>query len=149
MPHPTGLSSQAIHGSGIDHPWDPSDLLRCIRYCDGYLTTEQLRERMAGRSVAWDRLLPEWDNLVALLKHEMATHTDDLAPLTYRAMKRVIAGGTECSACNGTGTGTPCLKCKGTGRRSGGKCRAPGCFRGSHLCQTCRGRGFTINKENQ
>ena len=66
-----GLSAQAIAGSGSNHPHDPADLLRCVNYCDGRLSTSDLRERMAGRSIYWDRLLPEWDNLVGLLRNEM------------------------------------------------------------------------------
>jgi hypothetical protein len=143
MPTPTGLSSQAIAYTGQkDHPWDPSDLLRCVRYCEGYLTTDELRERMAGRSVQWDRLLPEWDNLVALLKYEMATHTDGMAPLTYREMRRVLADGVKCEPCDGSGSGEQCPKCKGTGYRSGGRCRAPRCYDGADFCASCRGNGY-------
>jgi hypothetical protein len=143
MRNPTGLSSQAIAGSRKDHPWDPSDLLRCINYCDGWLSTQELRTRMAGRSIQWDRLLPEWDNLVALLRHEMDTRTDGTAPLTYREMRRVLADGVKCLICNGTGRGDDCEKCKGTGSRSGGRCRANLCVRGAQMCHDCRGNGFT------
>jgi len=146
MPYPTGLSSQAIAGSGTDHPWDPADLLRCVRYCEGHLTTEQLRKRMAGRSPAWDRLLPEWDNLAALLRYEMDTREDDRAPRTYAEMKRVLADGIKCLNCDGTGRGEPCPKCKGSGRRSGGRCRADRCAHGYHSCPACRGRGYTTRE---
>lgn len=147
MPHPTGLSSQAIHGGGVNHPYDPSDLLRCVKYCAGYLTTEQLRTRMAGRSIYWDRLLPEWDRLVELLQHEMDTRIDGRAPRTYHEMKRVLADGVTCAVCDGSGRGDICLKCKGTGSRSGGRCRAQRCFSGADFCSACRGRGYTTNKE--
>lgn len=147
MPTPTGLSSQAIAGQGIDHPWDPSDLLRCMNYCAGYITTEQLRTRMAGRSLSWDRLLPEWDNLTTLLQHEIDTRTDGTAPRTYREMKRVLADGVKCPNCDGSGRGEPCQKCKGTGNRSGGRCRADRCFRGADLCPTCGGRGYTTKEK--
>jgi hypothetical protein len=143
---PTGLSSFAIAGSGNNHPLDPSDLLRCIKYCDRYLSTDQLRSRMAGRSIYWDRLLPEWDHLVALLRHEMNTRTDGMAPRTYAEMQRVLNDGTACTDCDGTGRGDICTKCKGSGRRSGGRCRAAGCFRGADFCPTCRGRGYLTAK---
>lgn len=142
-----GLSAQAIAGGGRDHPWDPSDLLRCVNYCEGRLDTEQLRSRMTCRSVEWDRLLPEWDNLVTLLRHEMDTRTDGNAPRTYAEMKRVLAGGIACTSCDSTGRGAPCAKCKGTGRRGGGRCRADRCFRGSDFCPTCHGRGHLIESE--
>jgi hypothetical protein len=98
---------------------------------------------MAGRSPEWDRLLPHWDALVALLRHEMDTRTDGTAPRTYMEMKRVLADGIACTACDATGRGEECLKCKGTGRRSGGRCRADRCFRGAAYCFTCDGRGYT------
>lgn len=138
-----GLSAQAIAGSGTDHPWDPSDLLRCVRYCERTgITTEMLQQRMAGRSAMWDRLLPEWDRLVALLRHEMETRTDDTAPLTYIEMKVLRSGGVKCVGCKGSGRGDACAKCGGTGRRNGGRCRAPMCARGSHPCIACRGNGY-------
>lgn len=142
-----GLSAQAISGSGHNHPWDPSDLLRCIKYCESRaIGTDALRSRMAGRSIEWDRLLPEWDNLVELLRHEMDTRTDYNAPRTYTEMKRVLAGGIACGDCDSSGNGAGCVKCKGTGRRGGGRCR--GCWgRGADFCLTCRGCGYTTNKE--
>ena len=141
-----GLSASAIAGWGTHHPYDPADLLRCINYCHAIgLTTTELRTRMAGRSAAWDALLPHWDDLVALLRHEMATRDDGNAPRTYVEMRRVIAGGTACDACGATGRGADCPKCNGTGRRCGGRCRATRCYRGADHCPTCRGHGFTIS----
>lgn len=140
-----GLSAQAIAGYGNHHPHDPSDLLRCINYCDGRLTTDALRLRMAGRSIWWDRLLPHWDDLVTLLRREMDAATDGRAPRTYVEMQRLLNNGTPCAACDNTGRGDTCTKCKGTGRRSGGRCRAPHCHRGADFCPSCRGRGFTMN----
>lgn len=141
--YPAGLSARAIAGGGTDHPHDPSDLLRCVRYTEGRISTAELRKRMAGRSIWWDRLMPEWDRLVALLREEMDTRTDGRAPLTYAAMKCVLNAGTPCAACDGMGRGEACVKCKGTGRRGGGRCRANGCFGGAALCSPCGGRGYT------
>jgi len=146
--HQLGLSAQAIAGGGNNHPWDPSDLLRCVNYCESRgIGTEALRSRMAGRSIQWGRLMPEWDNLVALLRHEMDTRTDGTAPRTYAEMKRVLAGGIACSACDSTGRGEECAKCKGTGYRSGGRCRADKCYRGADFCPTCHGRGYTTTEK--
>jgi hypothetical protein len=142
-----GLSAQAIAGSGHNHPWDPSDLLRCVQYCEGRLSTPELQARMSGRSIEWDRLLPEWDHLVGLLRHEMDTRADYKAPRTYAEMKRILAGGIACPDCESTGRGTVCAKCKGTGRRAGGICRAERCFRGADFCPTCNGRGHTTTKK--
>ena len=143
-----GLSAQAIAGSGRDHPWDPSDLLRCINYCRSRgFSTDDLRARMTGRSASWNLLLPEWDNLKVLLENEMYTRTDGNAPRTYREMKRVLADGIACPTCDSTGRGTECAGCKGTGRRCGGKCRAKHCFFGADLCVPCNGRGYTTTKK--
>lgn len=138
-----GLSAQAISGSGSHHPHDPGDLLRCINYCKGRLSTADLHTRMAGRSIYWDRLLPHWDALVDLLQHEMGTRTDGRAPRTYVEMKRVLDDGVACAACDATGRGVTCIKCKGTGRRSGGRCRAANCWHGADFCSACHGRGYT------
>lgn len=140
-----GLSAQAIAGAGRHHPHDPSDLLRCINYCSrSAITTDALRKRMAGKSVQWDRLLPEWDRLVALLRHEMDTRTDGIAPQTYVEMRRLIDAGVSCASCDGTGRGDICTSCNGTGRRSGGRCRAENCHRGADFCGACRGKGYTV-----
>lgn len=143
-----GLSAQAISGGGNDHPWDPSDLLRCINYCRSRgISVDDLRSRMSGRSIYWDRLLPEWENLKVLLENEMYVRTDNMAPRTYREMKRLLADGIACAACSSTGRGTECEKCKGTGRRCGGKCRAKNCFHGADFCTPCRGQGYTTTKK--
>ena len=145
-----GLSAQAIAHGGSDHPWDPADLLRCMRLCDRWnMDTATLRKRMSGRSTAWDRLLPEWDNLTGMLRDEMETGDGWRAPRTYQEMKRVLAGGVSCTACDSTGRGLECVKCKGTGRRSGGACRAEKCYSGADFCQTCRGRGYTKGGEQE
>lgn len=143
-----GLSAQAIGGGGSHHPHDPSDLRRCMNYCDyRKISTDQLRQRMTGRSTQWDRLLPEWENLTALLRHEMDTRTDGNAPATYQEMKRVLAAGIACTDCAGTGRGIECSKCKGSGRRGGGRCRAEHCYSGADFCSTCHGRGHLIRQE--
>jgi hypothetical protein len=139
--HITGESAKAIAGYGNSHPHDPSDLLRCIKYW-GTGRTVELQRRMAGRSIYWDRLLPHWDELVALLREEMETATGR-APRTYFEMKRVLDDGIACTDCDATGVKESCIKCKGTGRRSGGRCRP--CY-GSGIatyCPTCRGKGYT------
>lgn len=146
--HQLGMSAQSIaDGSGRHYPHDPSDLLRCINYSKGRFTTAALQERMTGLSVQWDRLMTGWDHLVALLADEMENGDGRTAPLTYAAMKRVLAGGITCGTCEGTGRGVECGKCKGTGRRSGGRCRAEHCFRGADFCPPCNGRGFTTKKD--
>lgn len=134
-----GLSAEAISGRGSHHPHDPSDLVRCVAYCESRGVTVA---HMANRSTAWSRLVPEWDRLVALLRHEVETRTDGNAPETYREMRRVIDDGSLCGECNATGSSRGCEKCKATGRRSGGRCLA--CYGSSvaEYCRPCRGRGY-------
>lgn len=138
-----GLSAEAIAGSGSHHPHDPADLVRCVAQCDRLgIDTEDLRRRVARKSPQWARLVDEWDNLVALLRHEVETSADGTAPRTYAAMRRVINDGLPCPDCDSTGRGAECPKCKGTGRRSGGRCRAERCFRGADYCPTCKGNSY-------
>ena len=87
-----GLSAKAIaYSSSVDHPWDPSDLRRCLKYCaETGLSTSALRERMSGRSPEWDALLPHWDELAGLLADEINTRTDGTAPATYARMKQLL-----------------------------------------------------------
>lgn len=150
--HPTmGLSACAIAGESArgrsNHPHDPSDLVRCIAYCDRMgIDTVELERRMAHRSFAWRRLVAVWDDLVTLLRHEVETRTDGLAPRTYAAMKCAIYDGIPCPACDATGRGAECPKCQGTGRRSGGRCRADRCYRGADACPRCQGHTY-IPKE--
>lgn len=49
-----GLSAQAIAGYGIDHPWDPADLLRCVNFCrtQGIDTTALLLVTFVGAANA-------------------------------------------------------------------------------------------------
>lgn len=87
-----GLSAQAIASPARrDHPWDAGDLQRCMNYCQSHgIGTEELRKRMAGRSPAWDALLPNWDELTGLLRDEMATRTDGRAPVTNARMREIL-----------------------------------------------------------
>lgn len=87
---PVGASAQAIACTAhTDHPYDPNDLARCLDYCRrAGITTDELRERMAGRSPQWDALLPHWDHLAELLALEGATRAD--RPATFVRMRSLL-----------------------------------------------------------
>ena len=145
-----GLSADAIAHGGTDYPRDPGDLVRCIAYCDrSGISTEALRHRMGNRSPEWSRLVAVWDDLTAMLRHEVETRADGSAPHTYAAMKCATNDGLPCPTCDSTGRGVECPKCKGTGRRSGGKCRAPRCYRGADYCTTCHGATYVTKPASE
>jgi hypothetical protein len=154
-----GLSSEAIvthltgthistHRSADDYPHDPSDFRRCQLLLEAVpMARVTFRDVMREVSPQWQRLVDAWDDIHDLSEDEVPGYLNGAtgnAPRTYQLMRRTIAGGTECTACDGSGNGRPCEKCKGTGRRGGGRCRAPQCYRGFAFCQTCRGRGYTL-----
>lgn len=159
-----GLSSEAIvahltgthvgrtwSGDVYRHPYypsDPDDFRRCQLLREAVPIVELMFGQMRTASPVWARLVDAWDEIHDTIEAEVPdylhTRSDGLARRGYALMKRVIAGGDVCAACEGTGHAEACPKCKGTGRRSGGRCRAPGCIHGYHSCRTCRSRGYTV-----
>lgn len=86
-----GLSACAIAYAGHDYPHDPADLKRCVDYCTAnWITDQELRRRMAGRSPEWDALLKHWGELTGLLADEIATRTDGTATATYVRMRDIL-----------------------------------------------------------
>lgn len=148
--HLTGFPLKGrIWASRIDHPLDPSDFRRCERLLREVPLARLAFGEMRTASAAWARLVDAWDELVALSEEECpgqidAYRPEGSAPRLNHEMSRILAGGVECETCKGTGRGAECPKCKGAGRRSGGRCRARGCFRGADLCKPCHGNGYTV-----
>lgn len=99
-----GISSEAIveqltgervgryrYGGG-DHPYDPSDLNRCVKLLDQHdLAKLAFPGTMASRSPEWAALDAAWDELTELLRAEQAEGTGS-APRTYARMNEVLAG---------------------------------------------------------
>ena len=89
-----GRSSHAIArafghcpSGGTDHPYDPSDLIRCIKYCDEWaISDERLAEVMAPVSPTWAALVENWGALVEMLDAEIEQKTGTAA-LTYAYMQ--------------------------------------------------------------
>lgn len=77
-----GVSSETIvhHVTGLDmgrnffsdHPWDPSDLGRCIKLLERCPELDLgFREKMPKVSSVWASLVEHWDELAALLEDEV------------------------------------------------------------------------------
>ena len=93
----TGLSSEAIAAkmAGIDsgntnHPYDPSDLRRCVEFLEAVPEAKDRLEEMCTVSPDWYRLVGCWGTLTAKLSEEMLNRKDGRAPETYKAMKAVL-----------------------------------------------------------
>lgn len=85
--HPIALASQASR-----HPYDPSDLRRCILLLDAVPTLRPLLPHMAEVSAEWAAIIARWDELETSLRREMASGY--YAPDTYALMKSVLEGTT-------------------------------------------------------
>lgn len=73
--------------AGTDHPHDPSDLLRCLRFLDATDSHAKVA-LMADVSPGWAALVPEWDALAALVREEFGAGNS--APKTYAAMQSCL-----------------------------------------------------------
>jgi hypothetical protein len=150
-----GISSEAIvsrlTGTRVGgfqhfstHPCDPADFRRCQLLLEAHPLARL--KFMRDVSPQWERLVDAWDEIHEAILAEVPGYlgrVSGAAPKAYRLMRRVIDDGITCESCDGTGRADACRKCKGTGSRSGGRCRAEGCYRGYAYCPTCRGAGFT------
>lgn len=104
----TGLSSEAIalaalgavktqHGR-VPYPHDPADLLRCVRLeqiVPGVL--DDAAPLLTEHSMVWRELVLEWGYLAALLTAEVPDGRGH-APITYKAMQKVIDAGRRATA---------------------------------------------------
>lgn len=153
-----GISSEAIVSRLTGHPilgshWsstyphDPADFRRCQLLLNAVPLARLMLPAMRAESPQWSRLVDAWDEIHEAIESEVPDYlgrwSTGSATAGYRLMRRVIHDGVECAACDGSGHEGPCPKCKGSGRRSGGRCRARGCWSGYNACPTCRGNGYT------
>ena len=75
------------------HPFDPSDLRRCLLLLAASPETASEFPRMRAASPVWARLVDAWPALAAQLTEEIGNLRGPAnwsAPLTYAAMKRVL-----------------------------------------------------------
>lgn len=85
MPCLTGLWRYRTH-----HPYDPSDLRRCMKLLETVPEFQGRMEEMRKVSPTWSRFVDRWDELIALLKQEMSDKRNKgKAPQTYELMKEI------------------------------------------------------------
>lgn len=73
--------------AGKSHPYDPDDLRRCMLFVDATAAHAQVG-LMADVSKEWARLVEFWEQLISLLRKEMAEGKS--ATKTYALMKKVL-----------------------------------------------------------
>lgn len=91
-----GLSSEAMckrifgepKNAGTDHPHDPSDLNRCLKFLDLAEAHDKV-PLMADVSPEWANLVEKWSEIVTLFKEEVALNTGK-AEKTYNLMKEIL-----------------------------------------------------------
>lgn len=94
-----GVSSEAIvrHITGInvgsrrwfpDNPSDPDDLRRCILLLEAVPELRMGFDKLRAASPVWEKLVDNWDELVALF-YEEVPNRNGYAPRTYKRMKEL------------------------------------------------------------
>ena len=94
-----GASSQAVAFAALcpegvtrlHHPYDPSDLGRCLGLLKACPHAMVGVKRLADRSPCWKVYLENWHRLVGQLEAEKRSRKDGKAPLTYEAMRGLQA----------------------------------------------------------
>ena len=93
----TGMSSEAIAAkmAGIDngntmHPFDPSDLNRCVEFFKAVPEAKERIGEMREVSPSWNKIVEAWDTLTAKLSEELSSRDDRRAPETYKMMKAIL-----------------------------------------------------------
>lgn len=93
----TGLSSMAIWmtmmglPSERDHPYDPSDLGRCLRLLERIPEWKPRVKELACLSPTWAALVARWDELASLMETEVGFFGENgtRAPKTYRLITEI------------------------------------------------------------
>lgn len=94
----TGISSEAMARAvcGMardrewsawgDHPSDPDDFKRCVKFLGAVPEARQHMDKVAKLSKVWKRLVEHWDELESLFREEYPTKS---APRLYERMKQL------------------------------------------------------------
>lgn len=81
-----GIKPNSRWGAFGNHPSDPDDLKRCIRFLDAVPDARLHMDKVAKISKVWANLVKNWDELEAMFKEEFPTGQ---APKTYQRMKEL------------------------------------------------------------
>lgn len=69
-----------------NHPSDPDDLKRCIKFLDAVPEARQHLGEVAKLSKTWAKLIEHWDELEAMFREEFPTGK---TPKLYQRMKNL------------------------------------------------------------
>lgn len=87
--HLTGVPATSRHFN-YGHPHDGDDLRRCMLLLEAVPELVPLLPKMATASPAWAALVPHWDELVGILKRELAREPGTCGR-TYERMRQLLA----------------------------------------------------------
>ena len=93
-----GSSSKAMaaaatgHPAQNDHPYDPSDLNRCIKLCKEVPEVKENFDLIAKLSPKWNALIERWDEIEKCFIDEVGYDwcKGRSAPKTYKLIKSII-----------------------------------------------------------
>jgi len=87
----TGLwvISTVLQDADDSHPYDPSDLNRCMKLIETCTECRAAVDKLAVKYPGWAKLAPHWDNLIDSLRRELIV-TPNEAPETYRMMQELL-----------------------------------------------------------
>lgn len=108
-----GMSSRTLMGhmlgarlpkGSINHPYDPSDLGRCLRLLALIPTWKPRMPEMAALSPEWAALVGAWERLEATMDAEVGIDWSKgrKAPHTYTLMKQILAAARGAPAASTT-----------------------------------------------
>lgn len=98
-----GSSSKAMacallgYGKETSHPYDPSDLNRCLLFLCEVPEAREHMDKIAAISKTWKALIDRWDELEASFLEEVGLDwcNGDRAPKTYEMMRDIIDANSE------------------------------------------------------
>ena len=81
-----GLKRDTTWSAWGDHPSDPSDFNRCVKFLKAVPEARQHLNKVATLSKVWETLVQHWDELEKLLEEELPNNR---CPKLYDRMKEL------------------------------------------------------------